>query len=280
MTIRDLLHTGAAHLAAAGVPSPEVDARELLLFALGLSPTALLTRGQEAAPASGAERYAALLAQRAQRIPLQHLLPEVEWGGVRLRCDPRALVPRPETEWLLHLTLEALRGTSAPRVADVGTGTGALALGLKAARPDAHVRATDLSPGALSLARENAALNGLEVEFLEADLLTGVSGPLDLVVSNPPYLPDADRAGAQPEVGHDPVLALYGGPDGLDIARRLAAQASGGLKAGGWLLLELDPRNAATFAQELRRLGWSADTAPDLTGRERFVLAQRPHSGA
>ncbi|WP_221089299.1 peptide chain release factor N(5)-glutamine methyltransferase [Deinococcus aquaedulcis] len=273
--LRDLLRQGAAQLQAAGVPSPEVDARALLVLALNLSPTALLTRGHEPAPADGQARYEALLARRAARVPLQHLLGEVEWGGVRLRTDARALVPRPETEWLLHLALQALAGRHKPRVLDVGTGTGALALGLKAARPDAQVSATDLSEEALSLARENAALNGRDVAFVAGDLLAGLSGPFDLIVSNPPYLPETDAQAAQPEVAFDPPLALYGGPDGLAVARRLAAQAGATLVPGGELLLELDPRNAAPFAAELRAQGWQATTAPDLTDRERFVLAQR-----
>ena len=275
MRLRDLLRRGAAQLDAAGVPSPEVDARALLLHALNLTPTALLTRAGSEVDGADEARFEALILQRSARVPLQYLLGEVEWGGVRLSCDARALVPRPETEWLLHLTLEALRPLTAPRVLDVGTGTGALALGVKAARPDAQVTATDLSPQALALARENAALNGLEVTWGQADLLTGVPGPFDLIVSNPPYLPDADRAQVQPEVAHDPEVALYGGPDGLSLARRLAAQAAGALAAGGQLLLELDPRNAPAFAAELRARGWAAGTAADLTGRERFVLARR-----
>ncbi|PTA67386.1 peptide chain release factor N(5)-glutamine methyltransferase [Deinococcus arcticus] len=273
--LRDLWRQGAAQLQAAGVPSPEVDARALLTLALNLSPTALLTRGHEAAPPEGLARYEALLAQRAARVPLQHLLGEVDWGGVRLRTDARALVPRPETEWLLHLTLQALAGQGAPRVLDVGTGTGALALGLKAARADAQVWATDLSGGALGLARENAALNTLAVTFVAGDLLSGLPGPFDVIVSNPPYLPEADATGAQPEVAFDPPLALYAGPDGLAVARRLAEQAGAALAPGGQLLLELDPRNAAPFAAELRALGWHAATAPDLAARERFVLARR-----
>ncbi|MFN4249749.1 peptide chain release factor N(5)-glutamine methyltransferase [Deinococcus sp.] len=275
MQLRDLLRQGAARLGSAGVPSPEVDARELLLSALHLTPTALLTRAHEPVGADGQARYAALLDRRAAREPLQHILGEVEWGGVRLRCDPRALVPRPETEWLLHLLLPDLRTLAAPRVLDMGTGTGALALGVKAACPGAAVTATDLSPGALALARENAALNGLEVTWMQADLLAGVPGPFDLIVSNPPYLPEGDRAHADPEVQRDPGLALYSGPDGLTLARRLAAQAPAALAAGGGLWLELDPRNAATLAAELRAAGWDARLHADLTGRERFVQARR-----
>ncbi|WP_291431653.1 peptide chain release factor N(5)-glutamine methyltransferase [Deinococcus sp.] len=275
MRLRELLLSGVARLGGAGVPSPEVDARELLLSALHLTPTALLTRAHEPVGAEGQERYAALLDRRAAREPLQHILGEVEWGGVRLRSDPRALVPRPETEWLLHLLLPGVQARSQPRVLDVGTGTGALALGVKAACPGAAVTATDLSPGALALARENAALNGLEVTWAQADLLAGVPGPFDLIVSNPPYLPDGDRAHADPEVQRDPDMALYSGPDGLTLARRLAAQAPAALAAGGELWLELDPRNAATLADELRAQGWEAQLHADLTGRERFVQARR-----
>lgn len=275
LTVQDWLRHAERQLAGADVPSPGVDARALVSFALGLSPSGLLLRGGDRVAPEQAKRLGELLARRAAREPLQHLLGTVEWGGVTLRVDGRALIPRPETEWLLRLALEALNGLDAPRVLDVGTGTGALALGIKAARPDATVTATDLSGEALALARENAALNSLNVTFLEGNLLTGLSGPFDLIVSNPPYLPDTDRAQAQAEVRFDPDLALYAGPDGLDVVRPLAAQAKAALSEGGVLLLELDPRNAPAFAAELRALGWTAGVLPDLTGRKRFVRASR-----
>lgn len=271
--LREWVRFAVQTLRGAGVPSPEVDARALVMHALNLSPTDLLLRGAEAVPEAGAALLRELLAKRAQRTPLQYLLGQVEWGGVRLRVDRRALIPRPETEWLLHLALENLRGLAAPRVLDVGTGTGAVALGIKAAHPDALVLATDLSLEALALARENAALNGLEIELRQADLLLGVSGSFDLIVSNPPYLPQSDRSQADPEVQHDPELALYGGADGLALARPLALQARPHLTEAGVLLLELDPRNAATFAHELTAGGWTTHLHADLTGRERFVQA-------
>ncbi|GBF07204.1 HemK family modification methylase [Deinococcus aerius] len=275
LTVRAWLREAARLLREAGVPSPEADARALVTHGLGLGGAALLTRGGEVVPEADAARLLNLIHRRAAREPLQHLLGEVEWGGVRLRTDARALIPRPETEWLLHLALETLRAAVSPRVLDVGTGTGALALGVKAARPDATVTATDLSPDALDLARENAALNRLEVTFLGGSLLAGLPGPFDLIVSNPPYLPAADREGADPEVRFDPDLALYAGPDGLDVARPLAAEASSALAPHGVLLLELDPRNAAPFAAELRARGWHAEVLPDLAGRARFVRAGR-----
>ena len=126
LTLRAWLLHAARLLREAGVPSPEADARALVLHTLGLNASALLTRGGEVVPGAEGERLAEVVGRRAARVPLQHLLGEVEWGGVRLKTDARALVPRPETEWLLHLALEALRSTPAPRVLDVGTGTGTL----------------------------------------------------------------------------------------------------------------------------------------------------------
>lgn len=262
-------------LGKAGLDSPLPEARLLLMHVLGLDWAGLvLASGRPLTPAQ-ATQLESLTLRRLAREPLQHLLGEVEWGGLRLRVSPAALIPRPETETLLALAVEALAGVPGPQVLDVGTGTGALALGLQAARPDAVVSATDVSPEALALARENAAHTGLDVTFVQADLLEGVPGRYDLIVSNPPYLPDADRASAQPEVRHDPALALYGGPDGLTLARRLARQAPDRLWPGGVLLLELDPRNAPQLAAELTAAGWTARVQPDLTGRERFVWATR-----
>lgn len=273
MRLREHLVAATRTLHAAGVPSPEVDARALVLHALTLPPTALLLRGGEEVGAADAARLQGLVRQRAARVPLQHLLGTVEWGGVGLRVDRRALIPRPETEWLLSLVLADMKAVVAPRVADVGTGTGALALGIKRARPDASVLGADLSPDALALARENALLNGLDVGFTESDLLAALPGPFELLVANLPYLPDGDRAHADPEVRHDPDLALYSGPDGLALARRLIAPARAALAPAGVLWLELDPRNAPTLAAELRAQGWAATLHPDLTGRQRFVRA-------
>lgn len=273
-TLRDTLNQAVKMLKDAGVSSPEVDARALLHFGLDLDRTALLTRANEEISAADAAKLAALVARRARRIPLQHLLGEVEWGGVRLKTDGRALVPRPETERLLQLALEELgrqvKG-SAPRLLDLGTGTGALALGLKAAHPHAQVTATDISASALSLARENAELNDLDVNFVQGSLFAGLPGPFDLIVSNPPYLPEADQFSADPEVQHDPQLALYSGPDGLTLARELVRDAPPHLARGGVLLLELDPRNVGQLASEMT--GWHTEVRPDLTGRLRFLRA-------
>lgn len=262
-------------LRAAGLESPLPEARALLTHVLHLDWAGLVLAAERPVTPAQVQELERLTLRRLSREPLQHLLGTVEWGGVTLHVSPAALIPRPETEGLLALALECITETVAPAVLDVGTGTGALALGLKAARPDARVTASDLSPEALALAGRNAQANGLEVAFVLADLLENATGSFDLIVSNPPYLPDGDRLNAQPEVRHDPDLALYGGPDGLKLARRLAAQATGRLEPGGILLLELDPRNVEVLAAEMMTAGWAVQTHADLSGRERFLWASR-----
>lgn len=272
-TVAALRLTLTRRLAEAGIDSPQPEARALLGQVLGLDWAGLVLAADRVPTPEEAARLEALTLRRLAREPLQHLLGEVEWGGLLLSVSPAALIPRPETEVLLSLALEVLAGQVGPQVLDVGTGSGALALAVKAARPDASVTATDISADALALACRNAERNRLDVRFLASDLLDAVSGRLDLIVSNPPYLPEADRESAQPEVRHDPDLALYSGPDGLTLARRLALQAPAHLKAGGTLLLELDPRNVEVLAGEMRPAGWRVKIHTDLTGRQRFLSA-------
>ncbi|WP_425148005.1 peptide chain release factor N(5)-glutamine methyltransferase [Deinococcus sp.] len=260
-------------LAGAGFAAAAQEVRALLMQVLALDWSALVTAGARELTAQEVQATEVLVARRLAGEPLQHLLGELEWGGVRLKVTPAALIPRPETEWLLHLALEELRGRPAPAVLDVGTGSGALALALKAARPDALLSASDLSPEALALAQQNAERLKLEVQFIHSDLLLDVPGSFDLIVSNPPYLPDADHASASPELRHDPALALYGGPDGLRLARILMRQAPAHLRPGGITLLELDPRNVALLAAELGAADWKAEVRPDLSGRARFLRA-------
>lgn len=262
-------------LLAAGIDSPLPETRALLTHVLRLDWSGLVLAGSRILTPAETAQLETLTLRRLTREPLQHLLGSVDWGGVTLHVSPAALIPRPETEVLLQLALDALSGLNAPAVLDVGTGSGALALGLAAARPDARVSASDVSAGALALARKNADANSLTVNFMHADLLEAVSGRYDLIVSNPPYLPESDRQEAQPEVRHDPELALYSGPDGLGLARRLVIQASGHLATGGRLLLELDPRNVDVLAGEMRLAGWAAEVKVDLAGRRRFVVAGR-----
>jgi release factor glutamine methyltransferase len=193
-----------------------------------------------------------------------------------LKTDRRALVPRPETEIVVERCLALLTGVTAPRLADVGTGTGAIALALKQERPDAIVVATDSSPDALELAQENARMNELEVEFREGDLLAGVDGPLDLIVSNPPYVGAEELDALEPEVRDwEPRGALI--DEGQTL--RLARDAQPVLD--GWLVLEVHEERAHALSDELTKLGYRAvSIGLDLSGRERVLEAQWGTSNA
>lgn len=273
-TFKLALRGTTERLRRAGVPSPETDAREIVQRVANLSQLELLMRSEQRVEVRQLQHLEQLTCRREAREPLQYLLSPIEWADLRLNVSPAALIPRFETEVLLTLALRTLPSWAAPRVLDVGTGTGALALGVKQACPAAQVMGSDISPEALALARRNAVLNELDVMFLQADLLVGLSGPYDVLLSNPPYLPDADRAGAQPEVSFDPELALYSGPDGLSLARRLCEDTPRVLAPGGVMWLELDPRNVGVLAVELGAAGWATEIHPDLTGRERFLRAK------
>ncbi|HEX7000488.1 MAG TPA: peptide chain release factor N(5)-glutamine methyltransferase [Trueperaceae bacterium] len=271
-------------LSRAGVDSPAVDASALVEAVTGLSRTDQLLRRDAALEAHQAEELERLLARRAAREPLQHVLGEVTFLDVRLEARPGVLVPRPETERLVELVLSEIRDAPIRRgdtIIDVGTGTGAIALALKQARPELAVWATDVSQAALDLAGVNAQRLGLALELRRSDLLRdpevmAAATRAVAIVSNPPYLPDADRDVVQPEVAVEPEAALYAGPDGLNVARRLAGLAREAMRPGALLALELDPRNVSVLAREFEALGFAAvRVEPDLAGRDRFVIAYR-----
>ena len=273
----------AARLRAAGVESAEAEAWTLLSAATGSSRSELVVDATPlAAPA--VERLERWVARREAREPLQHVLGTAPFGELELAVGPGVLVPRPETEVLVEQVLARLEtvGVRRPRVLDVGTGSGAIALAIKRARPDAEVLATEVSPGAAAWARRNARGLGIAVPVIESDLLdepvvAAFAGTVDALVANPPYLPEGDADALAPEVHADPPEALFGGPEGLGVARRLTAQARSRLPRGALLALELDPRNAATMRAELQAAGWQAtELAADLAGRTRFVFARAP----
>lgn len=219
------------------------------------------------------------VSRREARIPLQHILGVAHFYGLTLRVTPDTLIPRPETERLVELGLEVLGGAAHPRVLDVGTGGGAIALAVKAERPGAVVWGTDVSRAALEVAVDNAAFLGLEVYLTHADLLADpnvrtFARTADLLISNPPYLPETDAATLSPEVQRDPPAALFSGADGLTHFRKLTAEALTLLKPGAVCLLELDPRNVHHARAESH--GWAeAAVYTDLTGRERFLMLKR-----
>jgi release factor glutamine methyltransferase len=263
VTLAEVLRGAADYLAARGVPSPRVDAELLLARGLGLERIELYTQYDR--PLSEGERAAVreLVRRRGGREPLAYVLGDWQFRHLTLRTDARALVPRPETEILVDRCLHLLGGSERPRVVDVGTGTGAVALALKQERPDAHVVATDSSADALALARENAAASGLDVELLQADLLDGVAGPFDLVVSNPPYVDPAELDELEPELRFEPRGALV---DDGQTARLIETAHF------GWLVLEVHEARADDTARTMRAAGFAdVHVTPDLAGRPRVV---------
>jgi release factor glutamine methyltransferase len=263
LTLAKVLRSATDYLAARGVESPRVDAELLLGRALGLQRIELYT--QHDRPLTEVERATAreLVRRRGTREPLAYVLGDWGFRRLTLKTDARALVPRPETEVVVDRCLALLEGVQRPRVADVGTGTGAIALALKHERPDAEVLATDASAGALALARENAVANGLDVELVQADLLDGLAGPFDLVVSNPPYVGEEELADLQPELAYEPRDALV---DRGQTSRLIEAVRH------GWLVLETHEGHAEEVADLLRAAGFvDVRVTPDLTLRPRIV---------
>jgi release factor glutamine methyltransferase len=255
------------HLARKGIEQPRLDAELLLGRAFGLTRLELYTQHDRPLGAAETDAGRALVARRGRREPLAHVLGD--WGFIRLvlRTDARALVPRPETEIVVERCLELLEGVEAPRIADVGTGTGAIALAVKDERRDAVVLATDVSAEALALARENAAALGLEVAFAHTSLLEGVEGPFDLVVSNPPYVRADELDGLEPEVrDFEPRLALVEAGQTEALARTARAVLAGPL------VLEIHEDEGPARRVLLESLGYEdVVVSRDLTGRERVV---------
>lgn len=270
----ELLRTLQGRLEAA--QKPAVESRWILAHAAGLEAPELAARLMQAVPADVEAAAWAMLNLRLSGYPLQLLLGQSEFFGLRLRVERGVLIPRPETEGLVEQALAHLPLEAPTRVLDLGTGSGAIALAIKAMRPQAAVWATDISPKALRLAKENALRLGLEVTFLEAPFTADLHD-LDLIVSNPPYLPEAYRQEAPPELAYEDPRALYAGPEGLDVARALLPHAWQALRPGGWLWLELAPENVHTLLGEAIALGWQGGRVLlDLAQRPRYLACQKP----
>ncbi len=217
----------------------------------------------------------ALLQRRAAGEPVAYLVGEKEFHGLVLRVTRAVLVPRPDTETLVEWALERLRaGPARPRVIDLGTGSGAIALAVKHARPAAHVTALDTSAEALAIARENAQRLGLDVRLAQGDWWAAAgSEPYDLVLSNPPYIAEGDAH--LPALRHEPELALTSGRDGLDAIRAIVAGAPAHLVRGGWLLFEHGHDQGEAVRGILRSAGFAGvETRPDLSGQERCTGGQ------
>src|SRR5262245_5562386 len=285
MTIQGHVATARHTLRAAGIPTDEadLDARLLAEHVLGWTTEYFFAHANEAAPPGFDASFDALIHRRASREPFAYIVGHQEFWGLDIEVSPAVLIPRPETELIVEAACGVFPDPSAAvAVADVGTGSGCIAVALARERGRAVILAIDESEAALDVARRNAERLGVagRITFRHADLLEDVNGRFDLVVSNPPYVSDGDRAGIQPEVRFEPAEALYAGSDGLDVVRRLVPQAAERLKPGGMLIFEFgfwqaDPvSQLISSAPGLRMVG----LRNDLQGIPRIAIAQRPQS--
>jgi len=267
---REALDRAEARLAEAGVPTPRVDAQILLAHVLGETRSGLHANGRRGlTDAEGAE-LERLLARRLAREPLAYVLGEWGFRRLKLSVDTRVLVPRPETEVVVERCLARVRSIDEPRVLDVGTGSGAIALAIADEHPGARVTAIDASEHALAVARANAARTGLEIELRRHDLFAGLpDGPWDLVVSNPPYVRENEVAALEPEVRDwEPRAAVVG----EDATERVATAARSVLRRGGALVLETPGGHAEEVAAMLRELGYvDVRVTDDLAGLSRVA---------
>jgi release factor glutamine methyltransferase len=269
--VRDALDSAVVALQAAGVDTPRLDAEVLLAHVLGVDRARLVIDSDRAVEGGAVRAFQDAVRRRAMgREPVAYITGVRGFRRLDLHVDGRVLIPRPETETLVEAALDLPRGA---RVVDVGTGSGAIALALKDERPDLQVVATDASADALAVARANAARLGLDVTFTQGDLLAGVEGGVDAVVSNPPYVEDGTAL--MPEIArHEPLAALYAGADGLAVIRRVAAQA--GASAASFVALEVGLGQAAEVATVLLAAGFAETEARrDLAGVERVVVGRR-----
>jgi release factor glutamine methyltransferase len=281
MTAAALLAEAAAALAVAGVPSPEWDAERLLLHVLGADRARLVADRGRLVPADAEDRFRRLVARRAAREPLQHIVGTQAFWRSEFLVTPDVLVPRPETELLVETALEVLRGVERPIVVDVGTGSGCIALSIAAERPDAVVYGTDISRPALEVAFQNRKRQNLEerVALLEGHLLAPLAAlarTVDSIVSNPPYVDLAERDSLQLEVrDHDPAVALFPPGDVLSVYRELVPAAGAMLRPGGALAVETSPSIAEAVRGLYLEAGFARlEVRNDLAGRARVVLGR------
>ena len=258
-----------------------LEAELLVRYATGLDRAGIFARSREALTPAEYHELRRLTFRRLRREPLPYILGQWEFFGLDFLVNPAVMIPRPETETLVEEALAWYERRRAQdgrtlTIADVGTGSGCIAISLASKLPEANVIALDISRDALKVAAENAERHGVanRLRLLESDLLTAVSGTLDLVVANLPYIPDADVPSLQPEVSqYEPRIALGGGPDGLSLIRRLLAQAQPVLSPQGAIMLEINPPQSAALPREALDAFPAADVrvVQDLAGRDRLV---------
>ena len=281
MTVREAIGWAAAQLSE----SPHLrtdahrDAAFLLLHTLGISRAELLANPDNVLPSDQLTHFERLVTRRKRHEPVQYITGEQEFFGFPLRVTPAVLIPRPETEHLVEAVLAEVDRSATLSIVDIGTGSGAIAIALADRLPSAHIIATDISPAALELAAENAVRNRVadRIRFVESDLLEAIASdaPVDLIVSNPPYVAFAEGRDLHPQVrDFEPATALFATGNGLDIYRRLIPQADAALKANGLLAVEIGQGQQPAVAELLN--GWgSVHFVVDLQQIPRVALARK-----
>ena len=274
-SVAAVLAAGAERLAGAGVSHPVREARWIWQSVAGGDALALAMQVSECAPSPLALRFEEAIERRAAGEPLAYVTGSAAFRHLTVRSDRRALIPRPETEGLVDVALQCVRSGIA---ADIGTGTGVIALALATEGEFDAVYGVDLSREALTLAAENGRVTGADVTWLTGDLVAPLGGiRCDLLVSNPPYVTVAEYQRLDPSVrNHEPAMALVGGDDGLAIIRRLLDEGHRAVAPGGWVVLEIDERRADATRRLAVESGWnSAAVHDDMFGRPRYLSAQR-----
>jgi release factor glutamine methyltransferase len=280
LSLLDVIQKTADFFSKKNVESPRLNAELLIGHALGLKRMQLYLQFERVLTEVELEGIRPLVKRRGQREPLQYILGETEWSGLRLKVDRRALIPRPETEMLMEL-LVAFVETPPSKILDMGTGSGAIALALAKKYAAANVLAVDQSAEALELAKENAAALGLagQVHFLRSNWFEVVpsDAAYDVIVSNPPYLTQSETEAAEPEVRtHEPISALASDEAGMADLRKIISGTPAFLKAGGLLALETGIDQHSTLKDMLETAGFARiESCQDLTGRDRFMFAWR-----
>lgn len=282
-TIRSVITEGAGTLNSAGVDGPRNEATLLLMHVLDRDRTFLLAHDDERLSPDQLDRYRSLVARRAEGYPLQYLTGNQEFFGLEFKVTPDVLIPRPETELIVEIGVEILKGKTAAVLADVGTGSGAIAISLLQELPGARAIAVDVSAVALAVAKRNAEQHQVidRLRLIESDLFSAIasSESFDLIVSNPPYVPAEDLTGLQREVRHEPLGALDGGADGLVVIRRLLKDAPDFLRAGGYLVFEIGFDQHEAVKALINDAVWeSIELRKDLQGIPRTVVLQKRES--
>jgi len=291
MPLREALQAAIARLTAEHVPSPRLNAETLLMFTLSCDRAHLYAHPERELSSEEHSRYDEALTQRAKGVPAQYITGHQEFWGLDLIVSPAVLIPRPETEHLIETILPLAKTLKSPKIADVGTGSGAIALALAKELPQAEIHATDNSPAALEIAEANAARLQLEfrqsnqhppvrrIFFHDTDLLNDLEpATFDFIVSNPPYVGLSEEDEVQFEVRKfEPRTAVFAGPTGLEVIQKLIPAAQQALKPGGYLMMEI----SGTIAEGVRALlsGWEdITTTSDLQGIPRVVCARKQRS--